>query len=343
MKKIILSGLILATIGITIIGCNKEEVEIVDSTNTNVMIHTENEKSLDINNYSNISILNEVLTFRTFDSYTDIIDSDDENRVDFLIEHVNNLNFNSFSKVHPNSDLLERDELLESILDENMIIKIDEWFIKINILDETVTAVSETEINAYEDLLSGQNRNIKIFSTGDDVIDHLQNNTSPDDRSCGGIGGGTYPSYSAPYNGQIIKTFSNGVVWRLNPYVHFFRAGIWFRLSSQYEVHRYPTSSSTSGGQVVSNITSENITIEMFIRSPKAWWKRRPCNSSSIGTKNSGFHYSDSVHGHGKKTIYGGIRNLNGYYLYVQGRARYSNGTVTTASPYGGRNINSPY
>jgi len=36
MKKIILSGLIIATMGITIIGCNKEKVETV---NNNISIH----------------------------------------------------------------------------------------------------------------------------------------------------------------------------------------------------------------------------------------------------------------------------------------------------------------
>lgn len=66
------------------------------------------------------------------------------------------------------------------------------------------------------------------------------------------------------------------------------------------------------------------------------------CGSGDIGTQSGGFYYSNTQASY-QKTFYDGIRNLNGYHFFVQARAKYPNGSVTIASPYGGRNINSPY
>jgi hypothetical protein len=177
---------------------------------------------------------------------------------------------------------------------------------------------------------------VKEYSIDDDV---LHPNTKS--RGCGGIDGGVYPSYDNTYDGQIIKTFPDGTVWRLNPYVRFFRAGVYFKLSSGFEIWRYPSSSHHTGGQIVRNISNSGLSIEMFIRGPEGWWKPRPCNS--VGTISYGYHYSQGTYGNYNKFVYKGTRNLNGYYFFVQGRAKYADGTFTIASPYGGRNINSPY
>jgi len=195
--------------------------------------------------------------------------------------------------------------------------------------------------------------NILVFSTGDDVLDEIERmavGVVGDDvlpsssSSCGGIDGGIYPCYTYPYKGQIIKTFPDSSVWRLNPFARFFRAGVYFKLSSQFEIWRYPSSKHNTDGQIApSNITQSGLSIEMFIRGPQAWWKKRPCNSSSVGTKASGYHYTEGTYSKGNVPVYAGSRNLNGYYFFVQGRAKYTDGTVTIASPYGGRNINSPY
>lgn len=307
MKKIILSGLVMAVIGITFIGCSKKEVKTEPASKVNI----ENvERPQDINNYNELSISNKVLVFGSFDSYTSIVDSDDRNRIDYLIEHVNNLDFNSFNRAHADSDLLDNDDFLEAILDENSIVKIDEWFIKINLIDEVVTALKETEENAYANLLLGESRNIRTFSTGDDVIDHLENNTSPDDRGCGGVGGGTYSS----------NTVSIGD-WNTVAYVKFFRAGIWFRL----------TAGNSPSAQYEYNMSLEVVGTE-------AWRKKRPCNGSSEGTSAPGIKKSGS-HTYAWQ-FYGGTRNLNGYYFYVRLKI---DGPSTLYTNWCGRNINSPY
>ena len=97
---------------------------------------------------------------------------------------------------------------------------------------------------------------------------------------------------------------------------------------------------------IVSDVSRE---IEEIVKSNlneishESWWKKRPCKSNSVGTHKYGYHYTEKLYGKSKQPVYTGTKNLNGYYFFVQGRASYSDGTKTLATPYGGRNINSPY
>lgn len=331
---------LLASLGMFTTSCEKEDFSDPSTSNESL----KDRSVIDQDLYPQISVINNVLSFESIEYFTSLVSNETEkDAVDELTTYLQSTAFSSYGKKYGEESEYE-DSFMDAIMNEQKVVKIGEWYIYIDLPTETVLALSATEANPVQALLEHSNRNIKVFSTGDDVVHHLADGTSPDARACGGIGGGVYPCYTGGvHTGQVIKTFTNGVVWRLNPFTRFFRAGIYYRLSSQYEVWRFANVFSNSGGQIVSNISQEDVTIEMFIRYPQAWWKKRPCNSSSVGTKSGGFHYSDGTYGNQATSIYLGTRNLNGYYCYVQGRARYDNGTVTTASPYGGRNINSPY
>ncbi len=335
MKRVLYCGSILVLLGITIIGCKKEK-----QITTAITQESDPETSSRLLYTSN----NSLLIFNTSLDYENAITNISDERT--FINNLNSLGYTSYTEELINQgttaiDLI-KDNILSAVLNKDRVVQIGQYLYKVNMQLDKIFVLPTANISEYLDLINENklNKNIKEYSATDDVI-HLSEGNKI--SSCGGIGGGVYPCYSNVYSGQIIKTFSNGVVWRLNPFVRFFKAGIYFKLSSQYEIWRFPTASSTSGGQIVNNISGESITIEMFVKGPEGWWKRRPCNSGTIGTLSSGFHFSESIYGNYTKTVYSGTRNLNGYFFFVQGRAKYSNGSVTIASPYGGRNINSPY
>lgn len=345
MKKLIYGTLFLALVGIGVVGCKKELPK-------NSLKEQINSKTSSLN-FPYISIVdNDYLKFETVDDYIRFVEDTSQTRDEIFIEEINSLNFNHYFTANGGLEFrdtiddgieLEMDYTFGHVLNTVGIIQIGDYICRVSLEDESVYVIADSKKQtAYTDLRNGntQNNDVHRYSIDDDVIEVLLNQEIP---KCGGVGGGTYRCYANSYEGQIIKEFENGVVWRLNPFVHFFRAGIFFRLSSQYEVYRYLTEESTSNGQIVDNINGQGITIEMFVKGPVGWWKRRPCNNGTIGIQTAGYHYCSSKYGKEKRTLYSGSRNLNGYHLFVQGRAKYDNGTYTIASPYGGRNVNSPY
>lgn len=337
MLKIIALGIVVNMF----IGCSKERQNMVEQTPIDQI---DESTIIDNNKYPFISVKNGVLCFQTKYYESIFSEESEDNSIEELAKYLNSTSFKSYGKKYKEKSEYN-EPFMDAIMNEDKIIKIGEWFIHIDIPNEIVLAISDKEENAYSSLLVRSNPNIKKFSVGDDVLDHLLNGSEPITEGCGGIGGGTYGCYSYVSQGKIIKEWSGGSVWRLWPYIKFFRAGIYFKLSSNYLVRQYESKNATGAGKSLVGIDVNyyaDLTIEMFIRHPHAWWKKKPCKSTSIGTKSGGFHYSGTS-ATGSRSVYTGTRNLNGYYFYVQGRAKYSDGTYTGATPYGGRNINSPY
>ncbi len=335
MKKLVFGGLFLALIGTGVVGCKKENNQINSDLTNN-----------------DFSANGKMLVFESVESYENSIEIQSTEKQEKLLYEISKLKFNNyFSLEHiysksGNDSVQEMDEFLGQLLNEDGIIQIGDYIYKVNLQSAKVFVLPAANLAEYQDLVNENklNKNIRQFSTGDDVI-YLAESGDYGEK-CGGIDGGIYPCYPNTYNGQIIKTNSDGTVWRLNPFVRFFRAGIYFRLSSQFEIWKYPSASSQNESNAQSglfNISQSGLSIEMFIKGPTGWWEQRPCNSNSVGSISSGYHYTESIDSKGNVSIYTGTRNLNGYYFFVQGRAKYTNGSATIASPYGGRNINSPY
>lgn len=208
--------------------------------------------------------------------------------------------------------MLFDDDFMEAILDKNKIVKIGEWFIKINPETEKVLALASTEESAYEGLVTESNREIKLFSTQDDVIFHLATNTSPDDRACGGIGSGSYlsPLVLHPGTGEYFRS-----------YVQFNKYGVFFVLKAGY-------ASSIPFGTYFNKF--------LEIKANEAWCKRKPCGDSNIKTASAGSTGNRTANNY-EYVFYQNTRNLNGFYFYV--RANFE-GIYTN---WAGRNINSPY
>lgn len=176
---------------------------------------------------------------------------------------------------------------------------------------ETVLAISDQEENAYQALLQHSSRAFKIFNTGDDVLDHLANNTTPQDRGCGGIGGRDHVSS---------RYYINGNTWYKTE-MHFNRYGVYFVLK---------------GGFDSNDLTGIGGTVLVEIKGPQAWCQRRPCGPSKIKTVAAQNLNYTGYHEKSYK-FYQNTRNLNGFYFYVRTKVA---GITTT---WEGDNVNSPY
>ena len=47
------------------------------------------------------------------------------------------------------------------------------------------------------------------------------------------------------------KKVSSSIVWRLNPYVQFVARGVYFKLTSEYEIWRYRSEQDIYNGQLI--------------------------------------------------------------------------------------------
>jgi len=264
---------------------------------------------------------------------------------------LKNYGFHYYFSSRSNDDTSLMDEWLGQLLNPDGVIQIADHIYKVDLNKEKVYVINtQYKETHYNSLINGVGDQVAEYSIEDYVIDEVTD-SSPDAqakrRQCTGIGGVTYVSASTSSD-IIIKTFDDGCVWRLESYVKFFRAGIYYRLSSGHKVWEVPHKfSSGEYGSIVSNSIFSNdptiLFIKQGIKGHQAWWKKLPCKSNSVGTRESTLlHYLSSKPTY-QTSLYLGIRNLNGYYFFVRSNAHRTNGTETDYTNYAGRNINSPY
>ncbi len=309
MKKLIMTISVVVATSLTINSCHKEN--LTEKTNQSQKLKINENSIIDDEKYIGIDVEGGVLTFKSIDYYESIVSDESEAfGVDELTNYLNSTTFKSYGKKFAETSTFD-EPFMDAIMNEDQVVKIGEWFIYIDIPSEKVLAISDMEVNAYNTLITKTGRNLKEFNIGDDVLDHLENNTSPQERSCGGIGGGTYVS-----NTLVIGS------WFTEAYVDFFRAGIYFNLKA---------------GAAPSSPGVATMTIE--VQGPEAWCERRPCGDDKISTSPAGAKNSGS--GMFVWPFYTNVRNLNGYYLFA--RLKVNLGGTIYYTNYAGRNINSPY
>lgn len=315
MKRIFFSVLALSLV---LFSCDKENIE--PATQTSEVVESQNQEvsedeslSIESNTLKGVSISKGVITFSSIEDYEAlmVVDESGNNKIQEFVDFVNNSGFQSYGTLNEESEY--DNYFMDALMNKDKIVKIGEWYIYIDMSSETVLALSDSEENAYYSLLNADNRNIKTFDLGDDVLDHLQNNTSPDDRSCGGIG--SVDEVSS-------KLYVSSNIW-YRAKVDFNRYGVFFTLGYGYE--------SNDIAALHGNRIPE-------IKGPEGWWRRKPCNSSSDYSLTSGVKSSFSVNAYSDtRWVYQNTRNLNGVYLYCK------LSVDGVAFDYVGVNVNSPY
>ncbi len=308
--------------------------------------------SLKFDSVFHVASDNRMLIFETTNYYEDIISSPDAQLREEFISYIEQFGFESYAERFPENDSSSLffssndstcDSFLAEILNADGIVQIGEYLYKIDFSNGVVGVLHSDYLSDYPDLveLDSLNPNVRRFTTGDDVIDLAESGAPSTARvdGCGGIGGGTYKSYQSL--GLQVVTFPDGSVWRLYPAVKFFRAGVYFRLSSFYEVWAHANATTTTFGAKVKNL-SQLFKINFYCKGPEGWYQKRNCGNNDIGTQSSGFYYSRTI-ASDYTSFYCGTRNLNGYHFFIRAEAQYPNGSVSSLTPYAGRNINSPY
>jgi len=174
MKKLIYGITLLSTLGLAMFSCEKEsliEKAEQETKQKSIGLDSKNIEFIDQNDYSKLRIENNVLEFESIDYYESFLSRETEHREEFLIKKLKDLNFKSFSeKVKSQED--DIDFFVKSILDENGIVKIGKWFIKLNFSNEKVYACSDEKKDAYdltlrEDKISGF---VYEFTFDDEVL-----------------------------------------------------------------------------------------------------------------------------------------------------------------------------
>lgn len=235
MKKLILSGLILATIGVTIISCNKEKVEPVEQIiGTENLPQKEEINFVDENDYSQLKVNNGVLEFGSIEYYETFLDDSENPKTDFLIKHIEELNFNSYSKVNQDreEDLID-DDFIASILNENQVVKIDKWFIKLNFETEKVYASSNENSNAYELVLREDEESELVypFTMDEEVLVYLNNPELLNDRGLGCSD--RKATKRSDLTGDSYIATIGGLPIYMNIEAKYVKAGIYFALKAE--------------------------------------------------------------------------------------------------------------
>ena len=151
-------------------------------------------KSTNIDGFEGVKINqnNSVLEFETIEYYEQIVDNKDYNKVDLLTKAINQSTFSSYGKTFPN-DLVCDDDFTKALLNKDAIVKIEDWFIKIDMKRNLVYLIKDKNENSYSNLVS-LNSDVYVLSTEDDVLDYLKDesllNSKKKEWFCGEKGQG---------------------------------------------------------------------------------------------------------------------------------------------------------
>lgn len=217
-NKIKTQNLILAiTLIFGIISCKKEKIEgPIDAGNAS-SIQT---------NYESVEFENNVISFESIESYEKLINSE-VSEVNELKEYLNEINNFSYKNSEKQIDVLD-DELMEVVFNEDLVVKIEDWLIKIIPEREELTVISSNETNAYDKLLLGRDDKIRMFSTSDDVLDLLQQSTSSRELFCRESGVASRYKFSKLYKNGIPLGGANDLTLEHKKYGIYYKIQIRF-------------------------------------------------------------------------------------------------------------------
>lgn len=119
-----------------------------------------------------------MLIFETTDDYRKVLNDPTEEIKSKFLQELDNLKYKSYaehlslSKSSENDDLLGDDDLAQ-ILNEDWIVQIGDYLYRVNKPTESVYVLPASNVSQYQDLVneSKANKNIRKFSTEDDVIE----------------------------------------------------------------------------------------------------------------------------------------------------------------------------
>ncbi|WP_299677717.1 hypothetical protein [uncultured Dokdonia sp.] len=250
-------------------------------------------------------ITSHLMSFNSQDDYKKIFEDPT------IIENkTNELNFVSLKSKMPDLDLTETDTrntnnlkntadfiyddygILPKILNEDKIVKIDSYLIKVDLHNERVLVLEDQYQEEYDDLVFDnlKNNNIMVFSTEDEILQLLNQGsrgTINAQRACD----------SGANHRTIDRQWKSSRRKRGNGKVAFQKAGIYFSLVADIHAQKRSLGIWFRDGGASTSITYN------------VWWQGR-CDGHSDGAENG------SVSNSGGRTVYRPYESFDGLHLY---------------------------
>ena len=268
---------------------------------------------------SQLLVSDGVLVFRTVEYYEAIVDAavhpedyvpeagepapieqdgwEDQAIVDF-VDASDHISYGSIYGAESEFD----DPFIDAILNQDRIVQIGNWLIKLDMTRGKVFVISSELPNAYQDLLDENPASVQVFSMEEDVLAILRGEDDAASRGCGGVGGISDDETTfKPHLGAIQYTFKVQAKYR--------KYGIYFKLFAQVKhEHR-----------------GVNLVMYLSVENTEAWARIRPCRKrrtiwASAGFKNLVPIFDPDYGITHRWSFYSGSRGLNGYNFFVKAR-----------------------
>ena len=193
-------SLFLAIVGIGIFGCKKS---MINPSNQNLSTSSE----------FNISSDGKMLIFKTTDDYKKVVNNPTEEIKSKFLKEVANFKHTTYSELLSKSKSSENDELLgdddlAQILNEDWIVQIGDYLYRVNKPTELVYVLPASNVSEYQDLVNENvaNKNIRKFSTEDDVVELAESGAEGQKSLFCGEGGVGSRSQSAQHGSALNTT-----------------------------------------------------------------------------------------------------------------------------------------
>ncbi|MFP4293536.1 MAG: hypothetical protein ACLFQ0_18030 [Cyclobacteriaceae bacterium] len=204
-------------------------------------------------------------------------------------------------------DILIEDEYISSLMNQDGILQIGEYLFKINVNQELVYALHESNKRHYNDLVgeNEESKKIMIFSTNDDVLPLLSEGSTGTIKNARETGLTCKQSQAAAENESYDFYFGQGDGYRIRTVVRYVKLGVYFKLMAKMR-------NQMKAGPIW--VTQESV-LRIYT---DAGWKPR-CRSTSYRNDET----SAIDHSH-KRVVYEKIKGLNKYYY----KAQFNNATA---------------
>lgn len=333
MKKLIYGTLFLTLVVVGIIGCKKQNPITGQKTELNL-------KSMTVETIRGLEKAGSILKFETINDYIVFVEDTLETKWNKLEQFTTQQGFQNYFVQNPlsnnDSDSLAMDEMFGKVLNGDGVIIIGEYAIKIDLPKQSAFVTKEINLTAnYNDLITGKtsNKDVKAFSTNDDVIDILLDGLA---FKCGGAS--SVNSWSGTFGPQGFDLLGGETV-RFR--ARYFKGAIYFAV--RIKGYQYPNEFGIYGS---------NPKLQFEIQSNNPNWKAmrmrpRPCNNNNNvyhtgGMRNfdgGGVWSNDQL---GRYQVWKGyerVRGLNGYRIWIRG---YINDQLSSTAWIGGE-VNSNF
>ncbi|MFY0688957.1 MAG: hypothetical protein JXQ90_17435 [Cyclobacteriaceae bacterium] len=222
MKSKIINRIALSVLSIGIFtSCNEEKIS---------------PEELNIRFSEKISMKNGQTSFQTLVDFSEFVENN-EARESFVRQvESKREDLSKSGRISLDGEVSTGDDFLDALLDQNQIVRIGDYFIKIDLPNEKVYVLPDYNSEEYDDLVSVnlQNNNIMVFSTDDEVIHLLE------EGSTGTQNGRTeFCSESGARDdfGDEYWCYPEDICDddRIHLAAHYLKSGVWFTLNAKME------------------------------------------------------------------------------------------------------------